>query len=268
MLQFISLGSGSSGNCYYLECDGTAILIDLGIGYRRFRKLCNDYGISIAKIKAMLLTHDHADHIKAAGLFSSTFRIPVYTSEKVHASFLANHFITKKVPEGLRMTFAHGEEINIGPFSIYSFYVPHDSAENNGYLIQVGDKNIVIMTDVGHFTEEMQQAVGMATHLIIEANYDEQMLATGRYPMRLKRRIASPTGHSSNSETAAVLARHLDKDKIQRIWLCHLSAENNTPALATETITKELSAAGFVIDDDHLKLTALPRTVPSGFESL
>ena len=263
MLKFISLGSGSCGNCYYLNADGYGIIIDLGIGIRSFKRHFSNYGLTLSQIKAIVVTHDHTDHVKAVGVLSQTFHIPVYSSQKVHNSMMLNHYLSKKVPKELQHTVSHHEIFHLGPFEITSFLVPHDSAENNGYIIRVEDKTFVIMTDIGHFTDEMPAIVHEATHLIIESNYDVAMLATGTYPQRLKHRITSPYGHISNIETGQFLAEYLDPKRIQRIWLCHLSAENNLPRIAFETVQESLLNSGFQLDDQHLRLEVLARKTPS-----
>lgn len=269
MLKFISLASGSSGNCYYLDCDGYGLIIDLGIGIRTFRRHCSDYGIKLADIKAVLVTHDHTDHVKAVGVLAQSFHIPVYTSQKVHQSMMLNHYISKKVPVELQRIIHRGSSFNIGPFHITSFRVPHDSADNNGYIIEAEKKCFVIMTDIGHFTEEMPDIVRRATHLIIESNYDEKMLVTGPYPARLQKRISGELGHISNKETAEFLATNLNRELIKRVWLCHLSAENNIPHVALGTVTEALKTAGFELKlDTQFKVSVLARRTPSIMETL
>lgn len=264
MLKFISFASGSSGNCYYLNCDGYGLLIDMGIGIRLFKRNFNSYGLSIAQAKALLLTHDHTDHVKAAGVVSQTFNVPVYTSLAVHHSIDRNHFVSKKIPAKLQHVIEKGQTINLGPFEITTFDVPHDSADNNGYIIRVEGKCFVLLTDVGHFTDEMATIVHEATHLVVEANYDAEMLRTGRYPLRLKERIRNGHGHSSNAETAHFLAAHLNPARIRRIWLCHLSAENNLPRLAHDTIAQALNEAGLDLTSaDGCRLDVLARKTPS-----
>lgn len=263
MLKFISLGSGSSGNCYYLNADGYGIVVDVGIGIRSFKRIFSNYGLSLSQIKAILVTHDHTDHVKAVAALSRELHIPVYTSQKVHDSMLSNHFLPKKVEPNECRAIEQNTMFELGPFKITSFFVPHDSADNNGYIIQVENKRFVILTDVGHFTEEMANIVGNATHLIIESNYDDKMLETGRYPQRLKKRIKGAYGHSSNIETATFLSHHLNKQLIQRVWLCHLSAENNLPRIAYETSAEALRKVGFELDGVHFKLEVLARKIPS-----
>lgn len=264
MLKFISLASGSSGNCYYLLADGYGLLIDLGIGLRTFKNRLANYGLAMAQIQAILVTHDHTDHAKSVGALSQEFRLPVYTSQKVHDSINRNHYISKKIPAAQQHVIAYGKPCQIGPYEITSFHVPHDSAENNGYQIRVEGKNFVVLTDVGHFTDEMPAIVAEATHLVIESNYDAAMLEAGKYPQRLKKRISGPYGHISNGETAAFLANHLNKQLIRRVWLCHLSAENNLPRLAYDASAKALGEAGFELNDNaNFKLEVLARQTPS-----
>lgn len=114
MLQFISLGSGSCGNCYYINSDGYGIIIDLGIGIRSFKKLFSDYGLKIAQIQAALITHDHTDHVKAIGSLSRDFHIPVYTSQKVHDSIMHNHYVSKKIPLPLQHSITRGQSFQLG----------------------------------------------------------------------------------------------------------------------------------------------------------
>lgn len=264
MLKFISLGSGSSGNCYYLNCDGYGVVIDLGIGLRQFKRTFSNYGLTLAQIKAILVTHDHADHAKTVATLSCDFRLPVYTSQKVHDSMLSNRFLRKKVEPEMRHATECGIPFELGPFEITTFHVPHDSADNNGFIMRADGKCFVLLTDVGHFTDEMAGIIADATHLVIEANYDEQMLETGKYPQRLKKRIKNGYGHSSNTATANFIAQHVEKEKIRRIWLCHLSAENNLPRIAYETTAAILKSSGLNIGDGaDTKLEILARTTPS-----
>ena len=264
MVKFISFGSGSCGNCYYLLCDGYGLLIDLGIGIRLFRKNFSNYGLPLAQIQSILVTHDHTDHVKAVGAVSQKFRIPVYTSTKVHDSMRLNHHVAKKVPSELRHNVEPGTDFQLGPYSIHSFLVPHDSAQNNGYCICVENKTFVLLTDVGHFTEEMKPFVHAATHIVVESNYDGPMLEQGRYPQRLKERIRNGSGHISNEETGRFLAENLNAETIHHVWLCHLSEENNRPALARETVVKHLAEQGLKVNEEGgFKLDVLPRRTPT-----
>lgn len=261
MIKFICLGSGSSGNCYYLNAEGFGIVIDLGISFRTFKKHFRDYGLSIDEIRAQLITHDHTDHIKSAGVLSQEFHIPVYTSEAVHKGMTRNYFMNKKINQSEVRILQQGSPEYIGPFQITSFHVPHDSSDNNGYFIQYQDAAFCIITDAGTVTDEMTQYISRSNYLVIEANYDADMLENGPYPRYLKTRISSLKGHLSNNETAQNLARHLTPE-IRHIWLCHLSEENNHPELARKTVESALIEAGAPLGNG-LELEVLKRTVPS-----
>lgn len=262
MVNFICFGSGSSGNCYYLNADGYGMLIDLGIGLRKFRKYMSDYGLSMAQIKAILATHDHADHVKSVGAFAQTFHLPVYTQAGTYVGMDRNRFMHKKVPGELRHVITDGEPFVLGPFTITPFAVPHDSVANCGYSIEVQDIRFCLMTDVGQVTDTVRQQLRDADYVVVEANYDAQMLEHGPYPRYLKDRIRSGTGHLDNADTARLLAEELTP-RTRHVWLCHLSEENNHPTLAHRCVSDALIAAGRLTDNDALVVETLKRCHPS-----
>lgn len=257
-MKFISFGSGSSGNCYYLLEDGFGLVIDQGIGIRNFKRHFRDYGFSQGEIKAILVTHDHTDHVKAVGAISQEYHIPVYAAEKVQEGMQHNYLMTKKIAEEYKRVLQPGESIDLGPFHITAFDIPHDSSANNGYFITTASTNFCLMTDCGKITEEMQAFIAQAENLVIEANYDEAMLMTGPYPLYLKQRIQSGRGHSSNSETATALMAALSP-AIKHIWLCHLSEENNHPELCRKTVRDALEKV-----ECSAELCVLKRRIPTG----
>ncbi|MEE0974563.1 MAG: MBL fold metallo-hydrolase, partial [Muribaculaceae bacterium] len=215
-LSFLSLASGSSGNCYYLGTPDYGILIDAGIGIRTIKKVLKDNGIDFDKIIAVLITHDHADHIKTVGCLGEKFNIPVYTTEGVHKGINKSRYVEETLV-GSRKVIEKEIPFEIKDFRITAFEVPHDSTDNVGYLIEYGEHKFTFATDVGHITEVVSKYMSMANHLIIEANYDEEMLRFGTYPLFLKERVASPTGHLSNREAAEFLASHYEP-KLKDIW--------------------------------------------------
>lgn len=266
MIKFISLGSGSSGNAYYLQGATSALLIDMGIGIRNCKKYFRDYGLNFGLIKALLITHYHTDHIKSAGALCQQFRFPVFTSKLIHEGMDRNFMMSKKVPQELRQTFQHHQPFTIGDFTITPFTVPHDTTENNGYFICSGNVRFCLVTDAGCITEEMLPYIQKASHLVIEANYDAELLRTGPYPYYLQQRISSGRGHLCNDVTAQALATHLSPTA-QRVWLCHLSEDNNRPEVAEQTICTALTTAGFDTTEKPL-VEALPRKRPSAFFEL
>lgn len=261
-ITFFSLGSGSCGNCYYLSTGTDAIIIDCGVGIRRFKKHLSEYGMKLGYIKAMLITHDHSDHIKAAGKISKEYHLPVYATPLVHQGMDNSWQKSVKVPQELKRTIAFGETFEIGPFSVTPFPVPHDASENTGYSIEVGGVTFTIMTDVGEATDTVKRYISLSSHLVFESNYDDTMLQQGRYPAVLKTRIASGHGHLSNAKAAQALADNMS-DRLRHVWLCHLSEENNLPEIALETTAtalKQREKAG----EEEVKVDVLRRTIPTG----
>jgi phosphoribosyl 1,2-cyclic phosphodiesterase len=261
-LTFLSLGSGSCGNCHYLATEQDAILVDCGIGLRRLKKDVHEYGIKLGKVRGILITHDHADHIKNAGKISKEFDIPVYATTLVHEGMDRNWQSAEKVPTENRHYVEKDEPFQIGDFRVTAFPIPHDASENVGYHIEVGDKRFTVMTDVGAATNEVEQYIGKSTHLIFEANYDDEMLQQGRYPEILKERIASGHGHLSNNKAATALAQNFHAD-LKSVWLCHLSEENNHPELARKTVETVLRSYGIIAGVDFT-LEVLRRKISTG----
>ena len=266
MLKFISFGSGSSGNCYYLATATDALIIDIGVGIRSLKKDCKDYGVSLSKVKHVLITHDHADHIKSVGSFSYEYRVPVYATAKVHHGIDKNYCVQRKISAELRHTLEAGETVQVGDFKVTAFAVPHDASENSGYQIEAEGIVFVIITDAGCVTEEMKVHIGQADYLVIEANHDVEMLQNGPYPAYLKKRILSESGHLSNAECGKTLAENMS-ERLKHVWLCHLSEENNHPELARKTVDAALRSYG-VIPGKDLEVEVLKRTMPTGVYEL
>ncbi|MCH5179169.1 MAG: MBL fold metallo-hydrolase [Prevotellaceae bacterium] len=253
MFSFQSIGSGSSGNSYYLQTEAGAVLIDAGVAIRRFRKQTHEYGISLGKVAAVFVTHHHIDHVRALGILNQKDGLPIYLSEETMRGIIYNPVITKK-PDWERATLlTKGQPLNLQDMEITPFDVPHDSRDNTGYIVRHGQSTLCLVTDCGHWTDEIEQHVSQATHLVIEANYDPDMLRNGPYPVVLQNRIRNGKGHLSNIEAAEVISRH--RHHLKHVWLCHLSEKNNTPALALQATQQ--AAAGAV------EVVALDREKPS-----
>lgn len=267
MLNFISFGSGSSGNCYFIYTEKEGLLIDVGVGIRTLKKNFKDYGLSLTQIHHVFITHDHADHIKSVGSISHDYHLPIYATEAVHDGIDRNYCVARKITSQLRRYVVPGESINLDDvFKVTPFAVPHDSSENVGYFVEHDDKNICIITDAGMVTEEMKSFISKAQYLVIEANHDIEMLQQGPYPQHLKERILSGTGHLSNNACGEALANNMS-EKLKHVWLCHLSEENNHPELARKTVETILRSYGIVVGKD-LELEVLKRTNPTGLFEL
>jgi len=262
-IRFLSLASGSSGNCYYLGTDTYGILIDAGIGVRTIKKHLKEYGLALERVRAIFVTHDHADHIKSVGTLGEKYGIPVYATPEVHVGINKNYCMTEKLSSASVRYIYKEDPIQFEDFQITAFEVPHDGTDNVGYCIKAGERVFAFLTDLGCITPVVAKYICMANHLIIEANYDEEMLRMGPYPKHLKERIASSNGHMCNRDTAEFLSENMHEG-LENIWLCHLSKDNNHPELAYKTVEFILKSKGVLVGKD-VQLAALKRNTPSEF---
>lgn len=261
MLKFFSLGSGSSGNCYFLSTGTHSILIDAGLNMRTLKRTLQSYGYGLEQIEAVFVTHDHADHIKSVGNLANDMNIPIYSTQPIHLGINRNYCVTSK------LTPAHIRYVNketcteIGDIKITPFEVLHDSSDCVGYQVEAEGTTFVLITDAGQVTPTIKERVNNANYLVLESNHDEDMLAMGPYPAYLKGRIRSGRGHLSNKQAAELLAENAT-EKLRHVWLCHLSEENNHPELARKTMSTVLRSFG-IIDGVDFKVTVLGRKTPS-----
>lgn len=281
MLHFISFGSGSSGNCSLLFDEHNGLMIDAGVGVRTLKKHFKEYGLNLSQVQNILVTHDHADHVKSVGSLSSDYGLPVYAVHKVHTGIDHNWCVRRKIgPERVKV-IEKNVPFQIGPFSITPFGVPHDSSDNVGYRIRytqptadgthdIRQTTFVMMTDIGHLTNEMKNNISEANYLVIEADYEKEMLDTGPYPEHLKTRIRGPLGHMSNEECAMALVENATP-QLHHVWLCHLSDENNHPDLAEKTVKSILKEHGIIAGNSpgaDFCLDVLRRKTPTGIFDL
>lgn len=259
--KFFSIGSGSSGNCYYLGTNECGILIDAGVGIRVIQKALREYGVSFDKIMGILITHDHADHIKTVGCLGDKYNIPVYATQTVHEGIHRNRTVRASLITSRRIIEKECPFF-IKDFEITAFEVPHDSIDNVGYHIQFEGQTFVLITDIGRITDKIREYASKANHLVIEANYDEYMLQAGKYPYYLKERIGNGTGHLSNRLSAEFIAS-ICNENMRNIWLCHLSQDNNHPEIAFKTVEQALFTNGIKVGG-NIKLEALSRYKVSG----
>lgn len=230
------LGGGSRGNAVYLDDGSTAILVDAGFSAREIDRRLRDRGIDPERLDALLVTHEHADHVRGAARLSRRRRLPVYLSPGT----LAGAAALQGLP-GLR-PFEPGQAFRIGTFAIDSFRVAHDAREPCGFTIRAGGVRIGIATDLGHADARVAEQLGGCRLVILESNHDPQMLADGPYPFVLKQRIRGRTGHLSNAEAAELLSaiRHAG---LAHVVLTHLSETNNTPEAALAPAARVLAGS-------------------------
>ncbi|MDR1526617.1 MAG: MBL fold metallo-hydrolase [Dysgonamonadaceae bacterium] len=260
VLRFLSLASGSSGNCYYVGTPEYGILFDAGIACRSIKKILRDNGIELEQVMAVFITHDHADHIKSVGSLGEKCGIPVYATQAVHEGIDGSRFIDEPLATSRRI-IRKDEPVVIRDLIITAFEVPHDATDCVGYRLQYGEDTLVLATDVGHINHTVGKYIGVANHLILEANYDREMLMNGRYPKFLKERITNGSGHLCNTETAEFLATNFHSH-LRNIWLCHLSRDNNHPELACKTVETAFGRQG-IPTGKNVKIMALKRNTPS-----
>lgn len=252
--RFMSMGSGSSGNCYYVGTDEYGFLIDAGVSVRTIKHALKLHNIPLEHIWGVFITHDHTDHIRSVGTLGEKHHLPVYSTKEVHDGINKNYKITEKLNTS-RKYLQKGVRLVIRDFEFQAFNVSHDATDSMGFSIIYKGQRMVIATDLGFISKEVADHIAKANYLVIEANYDDTMLKNGPYPYPLKKRVSSHTGHLCNDHTARFLADNWH-DELTHVFLCHLSKDNNTPQLAQDTVLNALKAKGI----EPQLLMPLPRT--------
>ena len=278
MLRFLSLSSGSCGNCYFLSDGKAGLLIDAGVSVRRLKRILSEHNLGLDSFQAILVTHDHLDHIRHLGSYCKHLRKPVYTTGDLRIALL-NHTFTMDyiggccidLPEGSAYRIPLGEDIpEDGCPSVRYFVVPHDATQTVGYFIEWGGHRFFLMTDAGRVTDEALSFACKADSVVIESNYDPGMLIGGPYTHELKMRICQGYGHLSNDECASAITMFWHPG-LKNIFLCHLSENNNTPDLAFAAAAdalKSIPVGNGMTAKDLTYLQALPRSRPSALFDL
>jgi phosphoribosyl 1,2-cyclic phosphodiesterase len=237
---FVSvLSSGSSGNSFLAMSRGRGVLIDAGISCRELERRMSLFGTEPPQIDAVLLTHEHTDHVRGAKRFAEEFGIPVYGSRGTLALTPLHGVKT--------ISIAPSKELTIGHLHLRPFKVRHFAAEPVAFSVTVGSKKVSIASDLGCVTPSVIDEMSNSDIMFVEANYDENMLLSGAYPDFLKRAIKGDHGHLSN-EDAGVLSRKASTGRTRRVVLVHLSKENNTPQKALETVERDVFRSGLNIE--------------------
>lgn len=255
-LRFLSIGSGSSGNCYYFGNAFQGVLIDAGIAAKTVRKSLKEIGVDFSQILGVFVSHDHVDHIKALGTFGKRFNLPVYATTRTHDGIDRCWSVTQKL-NGSRRYLDPGQVVQIGDFTVSPHSVSHDATESVCFHLGYKSHKILIATDLGCTNEVVCSLIRQSDIVILEANYDAEMLSNGTYPYYLKQRIVSDTGHLCNAETARVLAENWHPG-LRHIFLCHLSKDNNHPELALKTVQSCLCESGINYGSE-VKIQSLKR---------
>ena len=245
MLTFTTLASGSGGNAALVSCGDTHLLLDAGISAKQITAGLAALGVAPRDLTAILITHEHSDHVKGLSTFLKKNPLPVYGAADTLDFLDANDI----VPANCELNTLEGREEDIGCFGVQSFPTSHD-VPCVGYRIHTpDDKTMTIATDLGTLTPPVHEALSGCDLVALESNYDLHMLRSGPYPYYLRARIESVRGHLSNDECSAKLLE-LIQSGCKKFALCHLSQENNTPSLALQTVFTTLGAAGVVPEKD------------------
>lgn len=260
MIKFCSLYSGSSGNCYYINIDGNRILLDAGKSLKKIREALEGLDENIENIDAILITHEHSDHIQGLKMLCKKHDINIYMTDKTKSEIQC---LVDTINEENIVTFKAGDKFDIGCANIKSVKISHDAIDPVMYTFKdKNDNKIAVFTDVGEITDTILENIKGSKLAVIEANYEENLLRLSRYPSYLKKRIMGKYGHLSNEE-AGFLAKELVKNGTKKILLGHLSRENNTEIIAYQTIQNELNflkeELGEEIDFDLIEVQVLGR---------
>ena len=255
MSKFCSLVSGSSGNALYLEHKNTKILIDCGISCARICAALKEIEVDPSEIDAVVITHEHSDHVSGVRVFTNKFGIKAYSSvgtlEKIDC------FCSEQARAG--------NAFEIGDILVKPFDIPHDAAMPFGYSFVLGNKRLSIATDMGKIDLEVAKNIRGSDIVFLEANHDIEMLVNGPYPYYLKERIRGREGHLSNDQCAS-LAVSLARTGTKKFILGHLSNTNNTPEIARKTVETALKNEGFRLGNDILLDVAKRHSVSNIYE--
>lgn len=241
--RLFSLGSGSSGNAFLLDTGDVALLFDSGVGIRRMQLHLRELQVQ-QRLGAVLLSHEHSDHIRSLDAVNRHYRPQLVATPGTVSGARSVHPFDLSV-RGTSQTL-HG-------VTVHWIGVDHDAAEPSGWLIEAPGVTVALFTDLGNVSDSVRAAIGVADVVVLESNYDVQMLARGPYPAHLKRRITSSVGHLSNDDCASALVAALTP-KTRQVWLAHLSETNNSPRAAVQTNLTALQMNGIDVSVD-----ALPR---------
>jgi len=261
-VKFCPIASGSDGNSIYIGSDNTHILIDAGISGTRIKDgLISDANISPESLDCIFITHEHTDHIQSAGVLSRRYGTSLCATEKTWAH-IERHNLIGKVDSEKKHTIQVGEKFALGDMIVEAFDIPHDAAQPVGYCIYLEDKKIAVATDIGSVTDNIREKMFGADIVLIESNHDLEMLKNGRYPAVLKRRIMGERGHLSNRGAGELIVEIISK-RMKHVFLGHLSAENNMPIIAMETVSSILDVNRIKVGKD-ISLHLAQRGVPTG----
>ena len=261
-MKFCSLYSGSTGNSLYVQGKDTKILVDAGVSAKKIVEALDSIDVDLKDINAIIVTHEHIDHIKSLGTIANKYNIPVYANLGTWNG-IDNEKSVQKIEN--RNFFKIGEEFEIGNLKINSFSTSHDANDSCGFTIENDGKKLSIATDLGEMTKEVIDNLKKSKFILLESNYEPELLKFCSYPYLLKRRIASDKGHLSNNDAGKTISKLVEYG-LEKVILGHLSRESNFPELAEKTVLNEMLQNG--IKKNEIELTVASRFEPSKIISI
>lgn len=254
MLNFCSIASGSSGNCSYIGTENTHILVDVGISGKKVETGLHKLGLKCSDLSAIFITHEHSDHIKGLGVLARRYGIPIFTTKGTREAINGISQVGEIAKE-LFFEVSKDKTVQVGELEILPFAISHDASEPVAYRVECEGKSLALATDLGIYDSYIVDHLQQLDLVLLEANHDVRMLQAGTYPYPLKRRILGAKGHLAN-ETAGRLLNEILHDGLQKVFLGHLSRENNFPQLAYETVRSEIvmGDTGFVPDQFSIEV--------------
>ena len=264
-VEVCSIASGSNGNCYYVGNENEAVLVDAGISCKEIELRMKRAGLSLQKVKAVFVSHEHTDHISGIPQLAKKYKLPVFISTQTlrgsrlwFEKSLINHF-------------SADEEVVIGDLSIYPFSKLHDAADPYSFTVSCANINIGVITDIGRVCQNVIAHFNQCHAVFLESNYDEQMLDTGRYPIYLKNRIRNGHGHISNREALELFQMHRSPS-LTHLFLSHLSYNNNCPKLVEELFAANAGNVKMIVtsrskESEVYTIASLSRMASNNFEA-
>ncbi|MCR4597312.1 MAG: MBL fold metallo-hydrolase [Lachnospiraceae bacterium] len=260
-MRICPIASGSSGNCIYVGSESTHLIIDCGLSGKKTTAGINSLDLSMDDISAILITHEHSDHIGGLGVLARKYGIPIYTTS-LTADAILNSSWVGRIDHTLFNDVSPDKPFMIGDIEINPMRVSHDAIDPVAYRFRCGDKRSAIVTDLGFYNDYIVEGLKGLDVLMIESNHDVNMLQVGPYPYPLKQRILGDKGHLSNENAGKLLSRVLH-DNMKHIILGHLSHENNIPELAFESVRMEITASDTPYKGGDFPLTVAKRSEPT-----
>ena len=260
-MRMMSIASGSSGNCIYIGTEQTHILVDAGISKKRIIEGLKAVDLTLDDIDAILITHEHDDHIKGVGVVERQSVTPLYGTNQT-LEYIQNYNSLGRLPEGIYHSIIPGEEFCIKDLFFKAVSISHDAVDPVAYVFSDGTKKAGIVTDLGVYDDSVIENFKNLNTLLIEANHDINMLLTGPYPYGLKQRILSNRGHLSNESCGRLLGEIIGEDT-RNVLLGHLSRENNFPDLAYETVRMEINLGDNNLKAEDFNIIVAKRSEPS-----